>query len=426
MQALQSHTPVFSPADILLPKSADLTRYSVVACDQYTSEPDYWTRVKAFSDGFQSTLFMIFPEIYLKTADFDKTIFDINQTMEKYLQDDLFYEEKNSYIYIQRSLKNGAVRHGLIGKIDLEAYDFSIGSQSAVRATEGTVLDRIPPRVKIRENAPIELPHVMLLLDDPQKAVIEPLANAVSDDDKLYDFTLMEGSGQLRGYRVAATQAKRISALLETFADEKYFQTKYDVSTSSPLTFAVGDGNHSLATARQCYLNLKAQIGDAALSHPARYALCELVNLHDRSLEFEAIHRIVFNVDSAALMAALYSSYDISEVKALDGQYIEAIIDGAVKPLYIKNPRHSLPVGSLQLFLDEHVQKHGGEIDYIHGKDIVKSLSKQKNTIGFLLPDMNKNELFKTVIKDGALPRKTFSMGEACDKRFYFEGRRIK
>lgn len=418
---------IFDKADILIPTVADPSAYSVVACDQYTSEPEYFQRIEKSIGDRPSTLKMVFPEAFLKTADFDKTISDINKTMQEYLDSEVFYEHKDCFIYVVRKLKNGAVRQGLVGMVDLEEYDFSVGSKSKIRATEGTVLDRIPPRVKIRENAPIELPHIMLLIDDEKKEIIESLELKSQSMEKLYDFELMEDSGHITGYKLDGEQADGVLFALDKLSDKGLFEEKYGIKNTSILTFAVGDGNHSLATARQCYLNLKSQIGEAkARLHPARYALCELVNLHDSSLEFEAIHRILFNISKKDFLAALNSKFSLSDKKEEGSQHIVLVENGERKSLYIKNPCHTLAVGSLQIFIDEYLKAHGGEVDYIHGEEVVLSLSRGDDCVGFLLEPMQKNELFKSVISDGALPRKTFSMGNACDKRFYLEGRKIK
>lgn len=417
---------IIKQADILIPQTDDLTAFSVVACDQYTSEPEYWDSVKSIVGDKPSSLNMVFPEIYLKTADFDKTVNTINDTMKKYLSENLFKEYKNAFIYIERKLKNGSVRKGIIGMIDLEEYDYSVGSQSPIRATEGTVLDRIPPRVKIRENAPIELPHVMLLIDDEDKNVIEPLANIKSEFTKIYSFDMMMNSGSIEGYLLDESSAAQLLKGIAKLSDKDYFNSRYSVDNKDLLLFAVGDGNHSLATARKCYLNLKETLGcEAAKNHPARYALAELVNLHDDSLEFEAIHRVMFDVCPNDVMAALGEKYILSDTATKTAQAIDIVIGENIRRVYITNPSLNLPVGSLQLFIDEYIEAKGGEVDYIHGDDVVKSLCKNENAIGFILPSMDKNELFKTVILDGALPRKTFSMGEACDKRFYLEARKI-
>ncbi len=414
-------------ANILIPKKeVDYSLYSVVACDQYTSEPEYWERVEKNVSDKPSAYNIIFPEVYLEREGFENKINSINEKMEEYFSLGVYDELKNSLIYVERTLKNGKVRKGIVGAVDLEMYDYQKGVKNYIRATEGTVLERIPPRVKIRQNALLETPHIMLLVDDEDKKVIEPLAQKTDDFELLYDFDLMENSGHIKGYKISDEQAKNICFILNDMSTEEYFNNKYSVEGQTPMLFAVGDGNHSLATAKACYENLKKTLpATEALNHPARYALIELVNLHDSSLEFEAIHRVVFGVNPAHLLDELNKRFDIKE-GVTDGQTITYITENETKTITITNPNMVLAVGTLQSFLDEYMKTYGGKTDYIHGEDVVKKLSSKPDNIGFILPCMDKNDLFKTVILDGALPRKTFSMGEACDKRFYLEARKIK
>ncbi len=414
----------FRKADILIPKNIDFTKWSVVACDQYTSEPKYWKEVEAVVGDAPSTLNITFPEIYLSEG--DARITKINETMAKYIADGIFTEHKSSLIYLERTIDGKKVRKGIVGAVDLEAYDFSVGSESQIRATEGTVLERIPPRVKIRENAPVELPHVMILIDDAKKNIIESLAAKKADMEKLYDFELMQGGGHLEGYLIPNALADEVLAKLEKLSEKAEFAARYGVTDKEPLTFAVGDGNHSLATAKTCWENLKKTLSaEEITTHPARFALCELNNIHDSALEFEPIHRVVFNIDPEALLAELKAYYDTAD-SGENLQCIEYITEAETKRLYIKNPKSELTVGTLQIFLDEYLAKNGGEIDYIHGENVCRELGSKKGNIGFLLPAMEKSDLFMGVIKDGALPRKTFSMGEAYEKRFYFESKKIK
>ncbi len=423
---------IFNTANILLPKTDNMTAWSVVACDQYTSEPAYWEGVKTEIDGLPSTFNMVFPEIYLKTANFDETVKSINSSMIDYINKGLFSEHKNSYIYLERTLNNGSIRKGIIGAVDLECYDYQKGSQSPIRATEGTVLDRIPPRVLVREDAPLELPHVMLLIDDESKTIIEPLSKNKHDFTPAYDFKLMKNSGSIKGYFLPEDYINKINDGLNKLACQDNFNARYDVNDNvnvidkEVLLFAVGDGNHSLATAKKCYMNLKERIGEEkAKDHPARYALVEVVNLHDESLEFEAIHRVMFDINPDDVMTAFAKRYILSDINVENAQRVDVVLKDEIKTIYITNPTLNLAVGSLQDFIDEYLTANSGEVDYIHGEDVVKDLCKNENSIGFILPSMDKNDLFKTVILDGALPRKTFSMGEACDKRFYLEARRI-
>ena len=369
----------FKEADILLPgKEVNMEKWSVIACDQFTSEPEYWEEVKKFAGDSPSTLDMILPEVYLEQENHEEQLKNIEASMNKYLREKVFTEYKDAMIYVERTDSVGNVRAGIVGKIDLEQYDYSKKSTSFIRATEATVAERIPARVEIRNNAVVELPHVMLLVDDAGKHVIEPCE-----------------------------------------------QEKYHVKDRPVLLFAVGDGNHSLAAAKAYYEQLKAAHPDEDLSeHPARYALVEVVNLHSPALQFEAIHRIVTGVHVEDLLSKMNAALHIK--KEGKGQTFYTIYNGKKKKCVIERPTSKLTVGSLQRFLDGYLAHNGGKIDYIHGEEVVESLAREKDSIGFILPDMGKEELFPTVIHDGALPRKTFSMGHAQDKRYYTECRKIR
>lgn len=411
----------FYPAETLLPANADLTKWSVVACDQYTSQPDYWQEVEQFVGEAPSTLRMIVPELYLEETGVEQRIADVNASMDRYLASDLF-RVTDQFLYVERTLRDGRLRRGLMGVVDLEQYDFTKGSESLIRATEGTVLERIPPRVKVREDASLECPHIMLLIDDPAKTVIEPIADRTGDLEEVYRFDLMQDSGSIAGYQCDDAESMRILSALGELADPEAFNRRYDLNGESPLLFAVGDGNHSLATAKTCYENLKKTLPEEEYrAHPARYALVEVVNLHDVSLEFEPIHRVVFDVDEEKLLAAL-----ASQCGSTDGQRVLVCNNGQKKALRFNAAVSNLPVGTLQAFLDAYIAENGGRVDYIHGNEVVEELSSKPGNIGFLLEAMPKEELFKTVVLDGALPRKTFSMGHAWDKRFYLECRKIK
>ncbi|MBR5459556.1 MAG: DUF1015 domain-containing protein [Clostridia bacterium] len=415
----------FSAGNILLPKKdVDMTKWSVVACDQYTSEPEYWSEVSALVGNAPSTLHVTFPEIYLENGDGDERIKSINSNMEKYIDEGLFAPSTSKYIYVERTQRNGKIRRGLMGVVDLEEYDYNKGSQSKIRATEGTVLERIPPRVKIRKNARLELPHIMLLIDDADKRIIEPLDAKKKSFDIAYDFTLMQNSGSVKGYFVDEDEEKRIDDELARLADETIFKEKYGIPDKGVLQLAVGDGNHSLATAKECWRLVKETLSPEEYdTHPARYALCELVNLHDTSLEFEAIHRVVFDIDTDKMRRALSEYYELSDCAE---QKFIMVTEKGREEIGIANPKSNLTVGSLQKFIDDYVKENGGRVDYIHGEDVVCRLGAEKGNAGFILPVISKESFFPTVIRDGALPRKTFSMGDAWDKRFYLEARIIK
>lgn len=416
----------FKKANILLPKNAEMEKWAVVACDQYTSEPEYWKEVENIVGNEPSTLKITLPEIYLEGENVTERIANINNEMNNLLSTNFFKTLENSLIYLERTGIDGKTRKGLIGMVDLEDYSYEKGSQSLIRATEGTVLERIPPRVKVRENASLELPHVMLLIDDDKKEIIEGLTNKVTNEDVVYDFDLMQNGGHVKGYKVPDNLTDGIFKGLEQLADKNNFEEKYNVKNKGVLLFSVGDGNHSLATAKACYENLKKSTSEEeAKNSLARYALVEVVNLHSDALEFEPIHRVVFGVEPEKMINELEKFYDISRTSC-DGQKIEYIYEGKNETLYIKNPKSNLAVGSLQMFIDSYIKEYGGKVDYIHGDDVTKELGSKPGNIGFLLPPMAKTELFKTVILDGALPRKTFSMGHSYDKRYYLEARKIK
>ncbi|MBQ3298399.1 MAG: DUF1015 domain-containing protein [Bacilli bacterium] len=415
----------FKAGNILIPKDADMYKWCVVACDQYTSEPDYWNEVKNIVGDDPSTLNLTLPEIYLEDDDVEDKIKKINETMKEYIDNDLFTEYSNSMIYLERTQNDGKVREGLMGIVDLEDYSYEKGSQTLIRATEKTVIERIPPRMKVRENALLELPHIMILIDDEKKDIIESLKNKVTDSDVVYDTDLMQKGGHIKGYKLSDEVANEVIEKLGELADKDNFEKKYDVTDKGVLLFAMGDGNHSLATAKACYEKLKESMSEEEyLNHPARYALVELVNLHSSALEFEAIHRVIFDTDVEDLVKSLNEYYTINEDG--NGQKFELITKDYDKTLYIENPKSNIAVGSIQMFLDEYLANHQGKIDYIHGDDTTKEMASKEGNVGIIFDAMSKGDLFKTVILDGALPRKTFSMGHAHDKRFYLEARKIK
>lgn len=413
----------FKPADILLPDNTDMNKWAVIACDQYTSEPEYWENLNSYVNGEKSTLNLILPEVYLENPDVSERIENIHKTMNDYLESGTFKEYKNSMIYLERVQSNGILRCGVIGMIDLEEYDFSKGSTSQVRATEATVIERIPPRIKVREGAPLELPHIMILIDDENKSAIEPISGKKAEMEELYDFDLNCNGGHVSGWLMNDKMITDFQSALDKLGDTDTFKAKY--GCDDVLLYAMGDGNHSLATAKTYYENLKKANPDNDFSnHPARYALVEIVNLHSPALDFEAIHRIVSDTDTEKLIDAMTETLGLSAEKS--EQSFTYVTGNTEHTVYIHNKTSNLTVGSLQNFLDTYLKENGGKIDYIHGTDTLKKLvADTDGSVGFILPDMDKSELFPTVIKDGALPRKTFSMGHAEDKRFYIECRRI-
>jgi uncharacterized protein (DUF1015 family) len=446
--------------NVLMPnKTVDISKWAVVACDQYTSEPKYWKEVEEIVGEEPSTLKVILPEVYLEEGSKrEERIKNINNTMKKYINEKVLIEQAPGFIYVDRKTSHAESRKGLIVAVDLEKYDYNKGSQTLIRATEGTVLDRLPPRTKVRENASLELPHIMVLIDDINETVVEPIAKMSQSLERIYDVDLMMNGGHIKGY--AVNDEKIINNVyqgLEKLADSESFKAKYGVSDDKGiLLFAVGDGNHSLASAKLHYENLKKKIGEQeSQTHPARYALVEIVNVHDKGLEFEPIHRIVFGAKLNNLLDEMVKFYadagvkvevtdftskseldsELKKLNSLDGgnnsdsasvHYLPFSSENKFGIIKVYNPKNNLEVGTLQTFLDDYVKNNADiKIDYIHGENVVAALSKESNNIGFYLPPMDKKDLFKTVIIEGVLPRKTFSMGEAEEKRFYMEARKI-
>lgn len=389
------------PADILLP-AKNPEKWAVIACDQYTSEPEYWENVKKTVGNAPSAFNIIFPEVFLGKNNADR-ISKINATMKSYLESGVFKEYKNTFVYTERTLKNGKTRRGIVGLIDLDNYSYERGSKALIRATEATVKERIPARVEIRRGAYLEMPHVMLLCDDPENLLIGGLESNTDNFECLYDFDLMCGGGHIRGFAPdkAATEA------LERHTEELLQKNGGD------LLFVVGDGNHSLAAAKEC-----AALGG---SH---YALVEVVNIHDTSLEFEPIYRVLFGVEPQNVIEDFIEKCG-GEYIGADAQRFTCVYGNTEREISVRLAS-KLAVGTLQAYLDDYLKAHKDvKIDYIHGEDSLKKLAGERNALGFLFDGMKKEELFDAVRQDGSLPRKTFSMGEADDKRFYLECRKI-
>lgn len=414
----------FLPGDILMPdfSKTEGEKWAVVACDQYTSEPEYWQSVERTVGEAPSTLHLTLPEIYLESA--AERVPQIHEKMQEYARE-LLVAHKSKMIYLERTQSNGRVRRGLVGLVDLEQYDYNKGSTSLIRATEGTVLERIPPRLAVRRGAALELPHVMLLIDDPQKTVIEPIAARTAQLEAAYDFSLMQKSGSVKGYFVDSVGIGRVTNALEKLISPEVQKEKYGEGIA-PLLFAVGDGNHSLATAKAAYEEIKAAHGEEALSHPARYALVELVNLHDEALHFEPIYRVMFGVDPDDVLSEL-EKYSFSLAGNVPPQQARFLSKHRKGTIHFGAPSEQLVVGTLQTFIDRYLAAHPeASVDYIHGVKTTEMLAMKENAVGFTFSGMEKDQLFPAVMHDGALPRKTFSMGAAADKRFYLECRKIK
>ncbi len=425
--------------DILLPKpGVNLEKWAVIACDQFSSEPEYWAEVKEIVSGSPSTFEMILPEVMLGTGEESSRIQSTQQAMRQNLEGGIF-QKVEGLVLVEREVM-GRTRRGVMLALDLEQYDFNKGSQTLIRATEGTILDRLPPRIRIREGAPLELPHILVLIDDSSKSTIEPLFEHTNEFPCLYDFDLMLGSGHLSGYHVNRIDLEeKFIHDLERLVEPAAYQNRYGLpGGESVLLFAMGDGNHSFATAKAIWEKMK---GSVPSDHPARYALVEVENVHDAGLEFEPIHRVLFNGKND-LNQGLRAKFGIDvtfesrenpesiqeEILSCPTgiQKIGCVDSSGWRIITFRNPKSNLAVGTLQGFLDEW-QLDGGfeKIDYVHGWEAVIRLGQTPGNVGFFLPAMRKTDLFKTVILDGALPRKTFSMGEAKEKRFYMECRKI-
>ena len=390
---------IFLPADILLPKSAAFDKWAVIACDQFTSEPQYWQQVRALTHGAPSVMQMIVAEALLESAPNDSAV-KIRQTMDEYLSGDFFEKLSNAYVYVERTLNDGTVRCGIVGTVDLTQYSITDKS-AAIKATEATVMERVPPRCAVRNNASIEFPHILLLCDDPAQTIIEPITAIADTLPLLYDFDLMQGGGHIKGWRIQGDICDKLQTSIQS-----YCETKADTA------FAVGDGNHSLVAAKACYEN------DTSNSL-ARYALVELVNVRDAGVTFLPIHRVLTGVDVDKLIAQL------SAISSERGTPITYFAQGKQGTFRIDDSQN-LAVAVLQDFLDSWLKENMGSIDYIHGDDSLKALSKDHGSIGFLLPPLDKTRLFPMIKNGQLLPRKAFSLGHANEKRYYLEGRRIK
>ena len=441
-----------SVPEIYLPeRGVDYRTWAVVACDQYSSERSYWEKVKHETEGVPSTCRLIFPECYLEDSDKDARIASIQKTMRDYLAEGVLSSKGQGFVLVERATPyEERPRLGLVVAIDLERYQYGKDSKSLIRPTEGTIVERLPPRMAIRRGAPLELPHIMILFDDPRRTIIEPLYERRQYFERLYDFDLIENSGHLRGWFIKdEDEFVKIAAALERLADPTAFKAKY--AEDDVLLFAVGDGNHSLATAKAVWEETKAAYAgnpnaEAILAnHPARYALVELVNLYDEGLPFHPIHRVLFNIDAQDFLRCLvesgaevsytpdasraFEAVDASGTGALSsaGAHRFAFVsEGRTGIISFKEPKARLAVATIQERIDAYRKGHPEVgIDYIHGTASTEALGQKKGNLGLYLPPVDKASFFSVVIRDGAMPRKTFSMGEAPEKRFYVEARKI-
>ncbi len=432
------YTPIRLPKLLMPREGIDLSKWAVIACDQYTSQPDYWNNADSIVGDAPSTLRLTLPEVYLEQPDVKERTAKIQDAMLHYQQDGTLTEYEPGMMLVERTTKSGT-RRGVVLSFDLEAYDYQAGSQSLIRPTEKTVVERIPPRLAVREGASLELPHIMLLIDDPDRKVIEPLFADKDAFRKAYDTDLMLDGGHLSGWFVP--EGKETAALIERLnglANPETFNKKYGLTGEhAVLPYAVGDGNHSMATAKANWERIKQDLSEEERQdHPARFVLAEVVNIHDDSLEIEGIHRVLFHIHPREVFQAADDFFrlhggmaycgDPKSAPSTNVQSFPCMFHGEQVTLCIVDSPWALPVATLQNFLDDFLEKNPkSHIDYIHGADVVRELSQDARNMGFLLPDPAKEDLFRGVILDGVLPRKTFSMGEAQEKRYYMEARKI-
>ena len=408
---------IFRPSDILLPNVEDMSAWSVVACDQFTSEPEYWQAVYNRVGDKPSSLRMILPEAELGVKNADEESVKIYATMQQYIADNVFSEFKDSYIYVERLQSDGKVRKGIVGAFDLEAYDWAEGTATPIRATEHTVEDRLPPRVKVREKASLEMPHIMIFMDDPTDSVF----SAVKKGRCVYDFELMQNGGHIKGWQVADNDA--LETAVSKLSSENELINKYGTA-EKPIIFAMGDGNHSIAAAKKYWEQVKKTVDESEWdTHPARFALAELVNIHDEAISFEPIHKVIFNTDSADFIAEAKKFFSNN---AGSGKEITLLAHGEAEKLEIADMTLGELIGACEDFCKQYIERNGGKIDYIHGDDECISMAGREDGAGILLPRMEKSELFISVMKSGPFPKKSFSIGHGPDKRYYLECRRIK
>lgn len=412
----------FIPGNILVPDKQDMKLWSVIACDQFTSQPDYWNKVEKAVGNAPSTLKLMLPELYLKDGNIDQSAAKIRSAMEDYLSKGIFRELEDSYIYVERTLSKGGLRRGLLGLLDLEAYDYNPDSVSPIRATEGMVPDRLPPRIKVREDAPLELPHVVVFIDDPDRTVIKPLGSMKDKLEKLYDFELMEGGGSVEGYRVTGPAAETVRLGLNRLASPEVIEKKYG-NNKNPVIYAVGDGNHSLASAKKCWEKLREGLSDEERqTHPARWTMVELVNVHEEAIIFEPINRVIFNTNPENF---LEEAEEFFARYGNGGHELTCITAKGKLNFYTDGLTIGQSIAACDEFIEGWVARHGGSIDYIHGDDTTAELGSGAGCAGIIMPRMKKNELFPSIIESGAFPKKSFSIGPARDKRYYLECRKI-
>ncbi len=425
-------TPCFSPAHILLPsEQIPVGQWGCVACDQFTSDRSYWEKAAQAAAGGPSTLDLILPEVYLEDGDADARIEKIHATMDDYARN-VLTRAVDGFIYVERTEQSGRVRQGLVGRIDLEAYSYAEGAVPAIRPSEHTVESRIPPRMAVRRGARLETPHIMMLADDPGCTLIEPIGEKKEQLRKVYEGDLMLNGGHIAGWAVEdPALLAQIDSALNALGSQEAFDARYpQAKGGAPLTLAVGDGNHSLAAAKACWEELKPTLSEEQRrTHPARWCLAEVCNVHSPAIEIEPIHRVLFNVDCAAVLLSLITWSDSNMAGCSFGgskqQPFTLAGPHMANVLSFEDPTEPLTVGTIDDFISDYIERHPeAKVDYVHDEPAVRALCKQ-GAVAFLMPPFAKSDLFRGVVMGGVLPRKTFSMGHAEEKRYYIECRKI-
>ncbi len=417
---------IFTSAKILLPQNhQDMQLWSTVACDQFSSQIEYWESLEALVGEVPSTLHLMLPEAYLESRDQFAEAEKINKRMDEYLGAGVFEELPECYIYVERTLHSGALRRGLMGVLDLEEYDYSPDSASPIRATEGTVVDRLPPRVQVRRGASLEMPHIMVFIDDAEDSVLGLLRDSKDSLEKLYDFTLNAGGGAIKGFKVDGMAAEKLEKAIEALSDGEVLRSRY--GDKSPAIFAMGDGNHSLATAKKCWEEIKPTLSEEErVCHPARFSLVELVNIHDEAITFEPIHKVVFDTEPTAFISDCEKWWNEHRGSGNNSHSIRLVVGSEEREISVPGLTIGQLIGKAEEFCQSYMASYGGRIDYIHNDDTAINMGKREGCAALLLPKMEKGELFPSIIQSGPFPKKSFSIGHAEDKRYYLECRKIK
>lgn len=417
---------IFRSADILIPKSQYMGKWSVIACDQFTSQPEYWDELEKWVGDAPSSLKLMLPEAWLDSRDQLAETEKINSNMLRYMEDGIFITLPDSYIYLERSLPGGKLRRGLIGVIDLEAYDYRPDSTSLVRATEGTVEERLPPRVRVRKGASLEMPHIMVFIDDSENNVIRPIGERTELLPKVYDTELCMGGGHVRGWQLRGKDARELELAIDGLFDAQRLKKKYG-ENSAPAVFAMGDGNHSLATAKKCWEELRQTLSpEERKNHPARFGMVELVNIHDDAVEFEPIHKVLFNTRNDSFISQAEAFWMAQKGSNDTCHRIRLVTGSGDRTVEVRGLTLGQLIGRAEEFCQSYLAANGGRIDYIHNDDTALELGRRDGCGAMLLPRLEKNELFPGIISSGPFPKKSFSIGHAKDKRYYLECRKIK